>query len=98
MQNLLNQSTPPLHYETNQRIIFTVEEFAQLPEFGYLTKSSLRHLIFNSRPRYSASGDLIAGNGLVEAGAIIRIGRKILIDASKFRQWTQSQRETAQSP
>ncbi len=98
MQNLLNQDTSLSTNETYQRIIFTVEEFVKLPEFGYLTKSSLRHLIFNSRPRYSTSGDLISGNGLVEAGAIIRIGRKVLIDASKFREWTQSQRTIAQSP
>ena len=29
----------------------------------------------------------IAGNGLIEHGAIIRLGRKVLIDGDKFRSW-----------
>ncbi len=81
-----------------QRLLFTPKELVQLPEFGYLTESSLRHLIFNSRPRYSAGGDKIEGNGLVEAGAIIRLGRRVLIDAVKFREWTMRQRETVSHP
>ncbi len=80
--------------ESPMRTLFTVEEFVKLPEFGYLTKSSLRHLLFNSRPRYSAAGHAIGGNGLVEAGAIVRLGRRVLIDAQRFREWTLSQRET----
>jgi hypothetical protein len=78
---------------TSCRELYRVDEFVQLPEFSYLTRSSLRHLIFNSQPRYSASGDKLHGNGLVEAGAIIRIGRRVLIDAARFREWTHSQRE-----
>ena len=76
-----------------QRTLYRVDEFVQLPEFSYLTRSSLRHLSFNGQPRYSASGDMVHGNGLVEAGAIIRIGRRVLIDAARFREWTHNQRE-----
>lgn len=75
------------------RTLYRVDELVQLPEFSYLTRSSLRHLIFNSQPRYSASSDTVHGNGLVEAGAIIRIGRRVLIDAARFREWTHNQRE-----
>lgn len=98
MNALMPQSLPPTIADTSQRLFFTVEEFVRLPEFSYLTQSSLRHLIFNSRPRYSASGDVIGGNGLAEAGAIIRLGRKVLIDSAKFREWTLSQRETVPHP
>ena len=90
--------------DTNQnptyagRTLFSVEEFVQVPEFRYLTKSGLRHLIFNSRPRYSANGTTIPGNGLAAAGAIVRIGRKVLIDADKFRAWTDAQRVIVQAP
>lgn len=83
------QATP-----TMERKLFTVDEFVQLPEFSFLTASSLRHLIFNSRPRYSAGGDLIPGNGLVEAGALVRIGRRVLISVPEFRAWTLGKRET----
>ena len=77
-----------------QRTVFPVNEFAKLPEFDCFTDSIMRHLIFNSRPRYSASGDVIPGNGLVEAGAIIRVGRRVLIDAPRFREWLMSKRES----
>ena len=79
----------------NQRTLFSVQEFVQLPEFSYLTESAMRHLIFYSRPRFSASGDSVPGNGLLESGAILRIGRRILIDADKFRDWTLKHRQIA---
>ena len=83
----------PQASNTQPRNLFTPDEFPLLPEFSYLTKSSIRHLIFKSRPRYSASGEVVHGNGLVEAGAIIKMGRRVLIDATKFREWALSQRE-----
>lgn len=83
--------------DTSQRTLFSVEELVALPEFGYLTKSSLRHMLFNSRERYSSTGEKFVGNGLVEAGAIIRIGRKLLIDAERFRDWIANQREKSAS-
>jgi hypothetical protein len=30
-------------------------------------------------------------NGLAESGAIVRIGRKVLVDQNKFFEWIQSQ-------
>lgn len=35
-------------------------------------------------------------NGLKEAGAIIRIGRKVLIDADKYFSWVYQQNKVAQ--
>ncbi len=92
-QALLNEtalSTPAL---LPQQIFFPVKEFVTLPEFAFLTESSIRHLLFNSRTRYSTSGETVLGNGLAESGAIIRVGRRILIDVHKFREWLISQRE-----
>jgi hypothetical protein len=91
MQTQTTHDVPPMI--AMQRTLYRVDELVQVPEFTYLTKSGLRHLIFNSQPRFSASGDKVPGNGLVEAGAIIRIGRRVLIDAPKFREWALSQRE-----
>ena len=92
MKSLENQTDVAFQREM-ARTLFTVPDFVQLPEFGYLTEYSLRHLIYNSRSRYSAGGDVIPGNGLVEAGALIRIGRRVYIDAPRYRAWTESQRE-----
>lgn len=66
---------------------FTVEQFSSNnPAF---TKASLRNLIFKANVRQSSRG-LIPGNGLLEAKAIIRIGRKVLIHEEHFFQWIES--------
>jgi hypothetical protein len=71
--------------------IFTVKQFAQRnPAFSEL---SLRNLIFKSAERQSSLG-LIPGNGLIHAGAIVRIGRKVLIDEPAFFKWVDSQKNS----
>lgn len=56
----------------------TVNQFAgKYPAF---TKGSLRALIFNEQ-----------SNGLAKAGAIVRVGRKVLIDEAKFFGWVATQ-------
>ena len=44
------------------------------------TLGGLRHQIFNE-----------ATNGLAKSGAIVRIGRKVLINQQKFFAWIESQ-------
>jgi hypothetical protein len=57
--------------------------FAQAGE----TPASIRANIFKSEDRYNSRGDLIKGNGLGKTGAIIRRGRKILIDIERYGAW-----------
>lgn len=60
----------------------TVKQFpTKYPAF---TKGGLRSLIFNEHT-----------NGLSKSGAIIRIGRKVLIDDAKFFSWIESQQKAA---
>ena len=67
---------------------YTVSQFCfNNPAF---TELSLRNLIFKANERESSKG-LIAGNGLLEIGAIIRIGRKVLIKESNFYAWIEAQ-------
>ncbi len=69
----------------HSRILLTVREFSrQHPSFP---EGGLRHLIFHSKPRTSTRGDL-PGNGLEPA--IVRVGRKILIDEDRFFEWLDS--------
>jgi hypothetical protein len=66
------------------RVVLTVSQFAKRhPAF---TAASLRQLIFAAAPRMTSRGP-IKGNGLEEAGAILRVGRKILIDETRFFNW-----------
>jgi hypothetical protein len=59
-------------------IFLTVNQFAE--KHISFTKGGLRALIFNEQ-----------SNGLAKAGAVVRIGRKILIDESKFFAWVEAQ-------
>ena len=69
----------------------TVRRIVSLPAYrGWLTEASMRHLIFASKPRLNSKGDVIPTNGLDKA--IIKIGRKVLIDLIEFDAWVNQQR------
>lgn len=66
----------------------TVNNMVILPRYrDAFTKSSVRHLIFEATPRQDSKGNVLPTNGLVEAGAIVRVGRKVLIDLDAFDAW-----------
>jgi len=76
-----HSSTKPLPRLT------TVKKMAQTkPYCDIYTENSIRALVFNSAPRISSKGE-IPSNGLQEAGAILRVGRKLLIDLDAFDSW-----------
>ena len=64
----------------------TVAQFSE--KHRAFSPPSLRHLIFKSHPRQSSKGE-IKGNGLDKA--IVRVGRKILIDEARFFEWLAEQ-------
>ena len=72
-------------YPTEIRpVLLTVDQFSERnPAF---TPAALRNLIFKAEPRQSTKGE-VPGNGLLESGAIIRLGRRVLIDEAKFLAW-----------
>lgn len=74
----------------------SVKQMAALPPYkGIFTESALRALIHKSEPGYNSRGKIMPGNGLLEAGAIIRIGRRVLIDLDRFDSWVEAQRISA---
>jgi hypothetical protein len=68
------------------RTLSTVRQFSK--KYPAFSQGSLRNLIHLSTDRYSSMGK-IPGNGL--AIALIRIGRKLLIDEVRFFQWIEEQ-------
>jgi phage tail protein X len=58
----------------------TVSQLCQTHQ--YLKVGGVRALIFNAN-----------NNGLANSGAIVRIGRKILIDKDNFFRWIESQNQ-----
>lgn len=83
MQN--SEATPA---NTAAPAVFTVEQFAaRNPAF---TEAALRNMVFKAEPRHTSRGE-IPGNGLRECGAVLRLGRKVLLDEAKFFEWLRRQ-------
>lgn len=51
------------------------------------TPSAIRADIFKAEDRLNSRGERIAGNGLAAHGAIVRLGRKVLIDVHRYGNW-----------
>ena len=79
MQNPTATSAQP-------RTLHTVRQFAD--KFPPFPQGSLRNLIFLAETRKTSKGT-INGNGLDVA--LVRIGRKLLIDEARFFQWVDEQ-------
>ena len=79
------------------RRVATIRETVAMPEYRHaFTEPALRHYIFESKPRRDSRGRILPTNGLLEAGAIIRLNRKVLIDLDRFDAWLASHRMSAQ--
>lgn len=77
-----------VHRPSSVLPLFTVAQFAERnPAF---TQAALRNLIFKADQRLSSEG-VIPGNGLIEAGALIRVGRKVLLNEERFLVWVEEQ-------
>ena len=88
MQAQQNTTSSNGAIEKATRAVFTVPQFAQRnPAFS---QAALRNLIFKADERKGANCT-IPGNGLTEAGALIRIGRKVLLDEERFFDWVDAQ-------
>lgn len=52
-----------------------------------LTAAAIHGHIFKAQDRFDSAGRKIPGNGLATTGAIIRRGRKVLIDVDRYGAW-----------
>ncbi len=79
--------------ECSPRDLFPVRDFCtRRPAW---TEAALRNLLLNARDRLNSRGERIKGNGLAEAGAIVRVGRRVLIDENAFFRWLAAQQSGA---
>jgi hypothetical protein len=74
-----------------KRRLARISDIPTLPGYEWTTQSYLRHAVFDAKDRVGSGGTVIPGNGL--ASAIIRIGRRVLIDLDRFDAWIEIQRE-----
>lgn len=76
--------------DTTPRGLFSVRAFAERHK-TWITQPGIRNHILNSADRVNSRGERIPGNGLAEAGAIVRVGRRVLIDEAAFFRWIAEQ-------
>jgi len=81
-----------VQHSIHPRALFSVRQFSE--KHRAFSQSSLRALIDKARERYSSRG-IVPGNGL--APAIVRVGRKVLIDEEAFFRWLAEQNREAAS-
>lgn len=65
----------------------TVENTAKVFVAAGQTPAAIRANIFKAEDRINSRGEKIPGNGLAASGAIVRRGRKILIDLDRYGAW-----------
>ena len=70
------------------RRLFTLPKFAER-HASFLTLPALTNQVFKAKPRRSTKGE-VPGNGLEEAGAIVRLAGRVLIDEDGYFRWIDS--------
>ena len=88
MKTTVTQAVRSAYPKPQPRTLLTVRQFSNKHEA--FPQGSLRNLIFLAESRKTSKG-IIQGNGLNIA--LVRIGRKLLIDEAKFFQWIEKQQE-----
>ena len=65
----------------------TIEKAAETFADAGETPAAIRANVFKAADRFNSRGEKIHGNGLAAAGAVIRRGRKVLIDIDRYGAW-----------
>lgn len=71
-------TTPP-------RRLFTLPKFAERHS-GFTTLAAITNQVFKAKSRQSTKG-IIPGNGMEEAGAVVRLNGRVLIDEDAYFRW-----------
>lgn len=75
--------------EPPPRRLFTLPAFAER-HASFLTLPAITNQVFKAKARKSTKGT-IPGNGLEEAGAIVRLAGRVLIDEDAYFRWIDAQ-------
>jgi hypothetical protein len=67
--------------------LVTVDVAAEIFVDAGKTPAAIRSDIFKAEDRLNSRGERIAGNGLAAHRAVIRRGRKVLIDVHAYGRW-----------
>lgn len=90
MNNQNQQQTSESNFtDRPPRRLFSIKKFAGRHS-DFTTTSAVTNQVFKAQPRHSTKGE-IAGNGMLEYGVIVRIGRRVLIDEDAYFRWLDAQ-------
>ncbi len=87
----LVQRNSPSSPEIPPRRLFTLKAFSERHS-SFLTLPALTNQVFRAKERYGSRA-MIPGNGLAEAGAIVRINGRVLIDEDRYFAWIDSRQQ-----
>ena len=73
--------------------LVTIRQLSQIEGYSAVfTEQRLRALLVAARPRLRARGGTLPANGLIEAGAVVRVGQRIYFDLDCFEKWLRDQK------
>ncbi len=81
--------TPAVLTEPPPRRLFTLPKFAERHS-SFITLAAITNQVFKAKSRQSSKGE-IPGNGLEEAGAVVRLNGRVLIDEDRYFAWVDAQ-------
>lgn len=67
--------------------LVTVRVLSEIYAEAGKTEPAIRADIFKAEDRINSRGERIPGNGLAEHKAIVRQGRKVLLDVHRYGNW-----------
>jgi len=71
------------------RCLATLRRFSE-KHSDFITLAGITNQVFKAQSRHSTKG-VIPGNGMLDFGVIVRIGRKVLIDEDAYFRWVAAQ-------
>jgi hypothetical protein len=73
------------------RCLATLKRFSE-KHSDFITLAGITNQVFKAQPRKNTKGE-IPGNGMLDFGVIVRIGRKVLIDENAYFRWVAAQQK-----
>ncbi len=85
---------PATFTEPPPRRLFTLPKFAERHS-SFTTLAAVTNQVFKAKSRQSTKGEIF-GNGMEEAGAVVRLAGRVLIDEDAYFRWVDSQQARGQ--
>lgn len=89
-----SQASEAVQDSTLARRLFTLSKFAERHS-SFITLPAITNQVFKAKARQSSKGE-IRGNGMEQAGAIVRLAGRVLIDEDAYFRWVDSQQSKGQ--